>query len=192
MMKFIYASLKSNEQDVRTKMKLISSRLLRLTVILSLLISSIDGGAISDNRNHSRAIQKRSLFYPSLLYPYNACTGILVAIAIPLTLPNRNVFVSYNFEANYNMANQPSDAFPGPLVRLNLVPLDTRIKAGDVSPDDVIVQRSMNKAIEIDDEETTESVESSTTEAIHKRNIEEAIMLTRKGVYRILESRLNS
>ncbi|XP_016997970.2 uncharacterized protein [Drosophila takahashii] len=29
--------------------------------------------------------------------------GIFAAIAVPLELPHRNVFVSYNFEANYNL-----------------------------------------------------------------------------------------
>lgn len=172
-------------------MKLISLRPLRLAFILSLLIFGNDGGAINA-KNHTHAIQKRAVFFPSLLYPYNACTGILVAIAIPLSLPNRNVFVSYNFEANYNMANQPSDAFPGPLVRLSLVPLDTRINAADTSPDDVFAQRSIDEEVKTNDEETTENVESSTTKIIHKRNIDETIMLTRKGVYRIIESRLNS
>ncbi|CAO1440459.1 unnamed protein product [Diamesa serratosioi] len=63
-------------------------------------------------------VQKRATPFVPVLYPVNAATGILVAIAIPLSLPNRNVFVSYNFEANYNMPNIPSDSFPGPIKRL--------------------------------------------------------------------------
>ncbi|XP_054739936.1 uncharacterized protein LOC129245653 [Anastrepha obliqua] len=33
----------------------------------------------------------------------NSCYGMFAAIAVPLELPNRNIFVSYNFEANYNL-----------------------------------------------------------------------------------------
>ncbi|XP_017068744.1 uncharacterized protein LOC108106289 [Drosophila eugracilis] len=32
--------------------------------------------------------------------------GIFAAIAVPLELPHRNVFVSYNFEANYNLPDK--------------------------------------------------------------------------------------
>jgi hypothetical protein len=81
-------------------------------------------------KNETRSVQKRS--YPSLLWAVNAATGvrilfggvledlkligimdfqILLAIAIPLIIPNRNIFVSYNFEANYNMANIPTDSY---------------------------------------------------------------------------------
>lgn len=69
---------------------------------------------INCNEDH-HVLQKRGLFYPVLQYGYNAATGILVAIAVPLhDLEGQNVFVSYNFEANYNMPNQPEDSFPGP------------------------------------------------------------------------------
>lgn len=43
---------------------------------------------------------------------------ITVAIALPLSLPNRNVFYAVNFEANYNMPypyNMSSYIIPGPL-----------------------------------------------------------------------------
>jgi hypothetical protein len=59
-------------------------------------------------------------FAPPLLYPVNAATGILVAIAIPVPSDNLNVFVSYNFEANYNMPNLAQDSVPGPLVRVRM------------------------------------------------------------------------
>ncbi|XP_030388484.1 uncharacterized protein LOC115634736 [Scaptodrosophila lebanonensis] len=39
----------------------------------------------------------------SLFYPDSSAYGIFAAIAVPLELSPRNVFVSYNFEANYNM-----------------------------------------------------------------------------------------
>lgn len=38
---------------------------------------------------------------------------LFLAIAIPLELPNTNVFVSYNFEANYNLPeNQTEFEYP--------------------------------------------------------------------------------
>lgn len=91
-------------------MKLLNKLALKLTV---LVIFSNFCTAVGKSENKSaihRGIHKRGLFYPVLLYPYNACTGILVAIAIPLALPGRNVFLSYNFEGNYNMPNQPGDS----------------------------------------------------------------------------------
>ncbi|XP_058449394.1 uncharacterized protein LOC131429338 [Malaya genurostris] len=44
---------------------------------------------------------KRSLFFP-----YNAAQGLIAAIAVPLGVPDRNIFVSYNFEINYNNPTQ--------------------------------------------------------------------------------------
>ncbi|TMW44097.1 hypothetical protein DOY81_010822, partial [Sarcophaga bullata] len=41
--------------------------------------------------------------YPALFFPSNSAYGVFAAIAVPLDLPHRNVFVSYNFEANYNL-----------------------------------------------------------------------------------------
>ncbi|XP_030369230.1 uncharacterized protein LOC115620229 [Scaptodrosophila lebanonensis] len=37
----------------------------------------------------------------ALLFPTNTCFGLFMAISVPAYLPNRNVFVSYNFEFNY-------------------------------------------------------------------------------------------
>uniref|UniRef100_A0A1I8NWF6 Uncharacterized protein n=1 Tax=Stomoxys calcitrans TaxID=35570 RepID=A0A1I8NWF6_STOCA len=41
--------------------------------------------------------------HSSLFFPSNSAYGIFAAIAVPLDLPHRNVFISYNFEANYNL-----------------------------------------------------------------------------------------
>lgn len=57
--------------------------------------------------------------FPAILYPINAATGILVAIAVPVPLHDQSVFVSYNFEMNYNMPNIPSDSILGPLTRVS-------------------------------------------------------------------------
>ncbi|XP_054091242.1 uncharacterized protein LOC105221495 isoform X1 [Zeugodacus cucurbitae] len=39
----------------------------------------------------------------AVFFPTNSAYGIFAAIAVPLELPHRNVFISYNFEANYNL-----------------------------------------------------------------------------------------
>ncbi|XP_030388473.1 uncharacterized protein LOC115634729 [Scaptodrosophila lebanonensis] len=37
----------------------------------------------------------------ALLYPTNSEYGIFMAISVPIDLPHRNVFISYNYEFNY-------------------------------------------------------------------------------------------
>lgn len=93
-------------------MKLFDRRLLELAVFALIICHVFAGGAekVKSQEMVHRGIHKRGLFYPVLLYPYNACSGILVAIAIPLGLPGRNAFLSYNFEGNYNMPNQPGES----------------------------------------------------------------------------------
>lgn len=57
-----------------------------------------------------------------------------MAMAIPLGLENRNVFVSYNFEANYNMPTSAPDLVPGPLKRLEyLVDAERSLKGNRTS-----------------------------------------------------------
>lgn len=55
---------------------------------------------------------------------------ILVAISVPLKLPHRNLFMSYNFEANYNMPTTAHELIPGPLTRLDLVNKERSFKDG--------------------------------------------------------------
>lgn len=44
-----------------------------------------------------------------LVFPPGSATGVLIALAIPLDLPHRAVFVSYNFESNYSPPVLASD-----------------------------------------------------------------------------------
>ncbi|CAD7087082.1 unnamed protein product [Hermetia illucens] len=60
-------------------------------------------------RGHSRSSR-------ALLFPASSTAGIFVALAIPIDLPNRNVFLSYNFEANYNLPFEGWHYIPGPLL----------------------------------------------------------------------------
>ncbi|XP_055706866.1 uncharacterized protein LOC129803954 [Phlebotomus papatasi] len=140
-------------------------------------------------------------------YPTNSATGILVAIAIPLDLPHRNVFVSYNFEANYNMPTRASDLVPGPLVRLDLI--DRALGRDNGGEDFITVTEPYNKTLAKEHESerlinedqetiqtTTESDEITTaipkvTRSPHKRYTSDSL-LTRKKVYKMLESKLQN
>lgn len=200
-----FRSASLNVELVRGTMIFYKEWTMRL-IILAVVLSQTQGGAVSSVKTEvaivknktqiHRGIHKRGLFYPVLLYPYNACSGILVAIAIPLNLPGRNVFLSYNFEANYNMPNQPADSFPGPINRFpGLVPEVTKVDPSvGASPDDIILRRSFEKEEEdVTDLPSDEEEEDSTKpELIQKREIDERMILTRKGAYRVLESRLNA
>jgi hypothetical protein len=165
-------------------MRLFHGWAVRLTII-SLTFCQIDG--IGNDTNQTvihRGIHKRGLFYPVLLYPFNACTGILVAIAIPLNLPGRNVFLSYNYEFNYNMPNQPSDSVPGVITRFPGFTGSTKVDPeADRSPDEVVLRRSFDE--EADEDETTE-------QSIQKRDVDDSAIFTRKGIYRVAESRMSA
>jgi hypothetical protein len=73
---------------------------------------------------------------------------------------------------------------------------DVRIEPGTGTVDDVIVRsfdEHAEKAVEVN--ETTTKGESPATPAtspIEKRSILESVVLSRKGVYRVLESRLSA
>ncbi|CAH0718166.1 unnamed protein product, partial [Brenthis ino] len=54
--------------------------------------------ALLMSRSRCHDVAKRGLIFPpTSLY------GTFVAIAVPLDIPDRNVFVSYNFESNYSV-----------------------------------------------------------------------------------------
>ena len=109
--------------------------------------------------------------------------------------------MSYNFEANYNMVGQPSDSVPGPpYVRWKLGSTyeDMSVNpAGDASIDDSVA-RSLNKGNDtVEHEEVTKIEESNhvddvDTNEIRKRSLLDRVILSRKGVYRVLESRITA
>lgn len=159
-------------------------------ISLILLVTPRTSSNVSTEDLHHH-LQKRGLFYPWLVYSLNAATGILVAIAIPLhDIDDRNAFVSYNFEANYNMPGQPEHSFPGPPF--------TRWKLGstyeDMSPkpdatlDDVLARGFNGK----NQTEKLKEVKNDTSHAVEERSAFDKMVFTRKGVYRALESRLNA
>ncbi|CAG9808934.1 unnamed protein product [Chironomus riparius] len=146
-------------------------------------------------------IVKRGLFWPQLLFPLNAATGILVAVAVPLHDIDRNVFLAYNFEANYNLANVPSDSFPGPPFKRWKLGSTYEDMSVDPSADTAIddsFARSLNKGNEtVMDEEVTTTEESNSIDDVEaneitKRSLLDRVVLSRKGVYRVLESRISA
>lgn len=86
-------------------------------VIVFVLFAEAVESSTNKSESDARVLPPPPPFEPPLLYPVNAATGILVAIAIPVPLEEQNVFVSYNFEANYNMPNVAPDSFPGKIDR---------------------------------------------------------------------------
>lgn len=130
-------------------------------------------------------------FLPSMAYSQNSATGVLVAIAVPVPLPDQNVFVSYNFEANYNMVQYPNNSFPGPLLRVNLNDKypETKLNS-DASPDDVVA-RKLSDHSQIEEEiETTTIFDNENEHERNQRSLLSKIIFTRVGVYRLIESRL--
>ncbi|XP_058824139.1 uncharacterized protein LOC131684907 [Topomyia yanbarensis] len=61
-----------------------------------------------------------------IVYTFNSATGVLVALSIPLIIPGRNIFVSYNFEMNYNMPTDSTDYTQGALKRVDTPEINTR------------------------------------------------------------------
>lgn len=149
----------------------------------------------NNEKSDARLIPPPPPFEPSLLFPVNAATGILVAIAIPVTgLAGQNVFVSYNFEANYNMANIPSDAFPGPIKRFP--GLKATYPAVDSAADadySEVIARKIGEELEFEDETTEIVVESEELHKVVTRSVtDDSMVFTRRGVYQLIESRLDA
>jgi hypothetical protein len=73
---------------------------------------------------------------------------------------------------------------------------DVRIEPGTGTVDDVIVRSFDEKAEKVAETNVTttekESPVTLATASVEKRSILESVLLSRKGVYRILESRLSA
>lgn len=99
-----------------------------LGVAISLFGTVCGLSAIINHRSSNDTVEiSRSRTERSLMFPYNSALGVgdqkkwrlcdwvandffwgfvfrqlIVAIAVPLKVPDRNIFMSYNFEGNYN------------------------------------------------------------------------------------------
>ncbi|XP_050079194.1 uncharacterized protein LOC126566150 [Anopheles maculipalpis] len=72
-----------------------------LVVLVAIVIHSAGSVRNDPPGDGVKSRQKR------IVFPVNAAMGIIFALAIPLGIPSRNIFMSYNFEGNYN---SPADA----------------------------------------------------------------------------------
>ncbi|XP_053660795.1 uncharacterized protein LOC128709801 [Anopheles marshallii] len=55
----------------------------------------------------------------TLVFTSDSATGILIALSVPLIIPDRNIFLAYNFEANYGMPGDASDYTQGVLKKVD-------------------------------------------------------------------------
>lgn len=109
---------------------------------------------------------------------------------MPVPLPDQNVFVSYNFEANYNMVQFPNDSFPGPLRRVKLQDTYPATQLdGEASPDDIVARKLSSDEVEV---ETTTLPSEENDHDRNKRSFLNKIIFTRVGIYRMIESRLKA
>ncbi|XP_055678116.1 uncharacterized protein LOC129786889 [Lutzomyia longipalpis] len=123
-----------------------------------------------------------------LTFPDGSATGILCAIAVPIDLRYRNVFLSYNFEANYGMPLVPSDLIPGPLERLEII---DRGLGREIAGGNETIEESDRK-LEANPETITEEEIAQTTEStknVTKRSATDGLF-SRKKIYRTIESYL--
>ncbi|XP_023172816.2 uncharacterized protein LOC111600770 [Drosophila hydei] len=105
--------------------------------------------------------------------------GVFAALAVPLELPHRNVFVSYNFEANYNSPYNWS--------------LPTLFQNGPIESEEVELSRKATKLQHADndsgEQEQEQNVEGSGSEEQQTTVMpqrERRALLTRSNIYHIL------
>ncbi|XP_058128834.1 uncharacterized protein LOC131284132 [Anopheles ziemanni] len=55
----------------------------------------------------------------TLVFTEDSATGILIALSVPLLITGRNIFLAYNFEANYGMPGDASDFTQGVLKKVD-------------------------------------------------------------------------
>ncbi|XP_062552847.1 uncharacterized protein LOC134217989 [Armigeres subalbatus] len=180
-----------------------SSRVWVISVIASMIahdsagLSHNDTAEIipSEPSHHQRS--KRSLFFP-----YNAAQGLIAAIAIPLGVPDRNIFMSYNFEGNYNDPTQ-SNVFTEGLFNFIIgdlgLPLTSPLlqihRSLDENP--AVIDKSATTA-QIEDEITTTdpTMISPSSHPIQpagdllKTLFRRSATFTRKKAYRAIESHI--
>ncbi|XP_037941696.1 uncharacterized protein LOC119674621 [Teleopsis dalmanni] len=116
-----------------------------------------------------------------LWFPTNSAYGIFAAIAVPLELPHRNVFVSYNFEANYNLP-----------YTWDLPPYATNVEEEDLEARNIKVE-DCNNCTQSENDSSTSA--PSTIPETNKNNTENAdkreirSLITRKHFYHILKDK---
>uniref|UniRef100_A0A182P8Y0 Uncharacterized protein n=1 Tax=Anopheles epiroticus TaxID=199890 RepID=A0A182P8Y0_9DIPT len=81
------------------------------------VVWSLEAIATEPHQNISHQVQDRAK--RTLVYTTDSATGVLFALSVPLLIPSRNIFLAYNFEANYGMPGKASDFTQGALKRVD-------------------------------------------------------------------------
>ncbi|KQS62621.1 uncharacterized protein LOC26526377 [Drosophila erecta] len=114
--------------------------------------------------------------------------GIFAAIAVPLELPHRNVFVSYNFEANYNL---PTNWEKWTIFQNGPIESEEVLEATDTETDAEssrkLASPCKNCTVE-ENEEGGEELEETTEVLSKERKVRS--LLTRSNIYRIFIDKL--
>uniref|UniRef100_A0A182Q2Q2 Uncharacterized protein n=1 Tax=Anopheles farauti TaxID=69004 RepID=A0A182Q2Q2_9DIPT len=85
-----------------------------IILFLACWIASVRWSIALETSDRAMERQKRTLVFTS-----DSATGILVALSVPLIIPGRNIFMAYNFEANYGMPIDASDFTQGVLKKVD-------------------------------------------------------------------------
>ncbi|EAT47137.1 AAEL001728-PA [Aedes aegypti] len=171
----------------------------RLWVITLIIVAMIanDSIGLSHNDTATEMMSSESDLHQrskrSLMFPYNAAQGIIVAIALPLGIPDRNIFLSYNFEGNYNnpiQSNVFTEGFFNVIIGDLGIPLNSPA---------IFIHRSLDGDSEVvETPTTTEQIEGETISSQPTQHPEELINafanrspnFTRKKAYRAIERHL--
>lgn len=90
------------------------------------------------------------------------------------------------------MANIPSDSVPGPLIRLHLNdPYPSVDPNADPNSEDAIA-RNLNGNSAEDTEDMTTQIPDDQQEIVRRSINDDAMVFTRTGAYKLIESRLNA
>ncbi|XP_062710763.1 uncharacterized protein LOC115260799 [Aedes albopictus] len=169
-----------------------------ITVMIVAMIAS-DSTGLSHNDTATEMVSSEAADHHqrskrSLMFPYNAAQGIIVAIALPLGIPDRNIFLSYNFEGNYNNPIQSNIFTEG---FFNFIIGDLGIPLQSPA---IFINRALNGDSEVvETPTTTEQIEGETAPPTQSDRHPEDLLnafanrspnFTRKKAYRAIERHL--
>lgn len=111
-----------------------------------------------------------------------------MAIAVPLELPHRNVFMSYNFEANYNLPWHANNLIPGILEKFEGWEdgLFQKVEAGRAYQSNKNSSQLENDAEEI--ETTTSSIDEEVEPEIGSNRTMRSL-ISRRSFYSVLHEK---
>ncbi|XP_017835562.1 uncharacterized protein LOC108594938 [Drosophila busckii] len=108
--------------------------------------------------------------------------GVFAALAVPLELPHRNVFVSYNFEANYNSPSDWGIFTPYQNGPIESEELDVARKSNLAEDQSAEGSAEQNVTMSGETEESEQTTSSTADSSERKRRA----LLTRSNIYHIL------